>query len=574
MVQAPFNLPTQAPQITANGSIAFPGHKLPTDVKSGLRFRLLLVVITQLILNASAATHTWSGSGVSGYCSEAANWQANSAPAFGETNVVLVFPAGTPPSGLTNDIQNLIVSQLVFVGTNYVLCGTNALTLNSDLGDAIVAANGSNAIVLPMILMATNSFSVLTNSSLTLAGQISGPGAFSLTGGGVLALAPAAGVDNTFTGTTRVLAGTLQMASRYQTDPIFGSRTYAVAISGPLVIGDTEGTAPALLTGMAMSTNTVLTVLGSGRFEAQGGTCASLEGDGFIDFTGTLTFGGDNRSTTFSGRMSGTNDSGLIKIGTGTWTLTGSDLGTVLFSVNEGTLVVNGNFTNSTAVVSPPVNGLSGGTLKGNGALNQFLAYSTVSPGDDRPGRLTVTVLADLDLNSTFAVRLGGTNAGVDYDQLAGLQYLNFFGPCTLKLTMLPGFGGNIGNQYTIVRNLGADPITATFVGLPEGSTTSAANGATFVITYLGGAGNDVVLTQTGLPPQPKINEITRLADGSIQLRGKGFTNATYSVWATAELGTPNWQNIGYAAANSASAILFTDTNAPAHAQRFYRLSW
>ena len=50
------------------------------------------------------------------------------------------------------------------------------------------------------------------------------------------------------------------------------------------------------------------------------------------------------------------------------------------------------------------------------------------------------------------------------------------------------------GNVFTIIANDGADAVVGTFAGLAEGATITL-NGVTLVISYVGGTGNDVVLT-------------------------------------------------------------------------------
>ena len=212
--------------------------------------------------------------------------------------------------------------------------------------------------------------------------------------------------------------------------------------------------------------------------------------------------------------------------------------------------------------------------MKGHGALNQLIAYGIISPGDDRPGKLTFTGLLDLDLNSTFAVKIAGTNAGVDCDQLVGMGFLNFFGPCTLKLAMLPGFAGSIGYQYTIVRNLGGNPVAGTFAGLPEGATAYSDIGASFKISYLGGGGNDVVLTQTGLPTPPNLTGITHLSTGNVTITGTSVPNMTYHVQATTSLAPPNWVTLGAATANNLGALIFTDSEAGLYPSRLYRFMY
>lgn len=534
------------------------------------------------LLTSHAATHTWTGNGDSALWSDAANWQGNNPPESGESGVVAVFPPVGSRLSSRNDLTGLTVTQLVFTGTNYVLNGNNALVLNSNLGSSIVASGSSNRVALPFVLQTTNLFSVATNASLSLAGRLSGPGAFNLVGGGLLALTSAAGVDNTYLGTTRVLEGTLQLESGYTND-IFGNRFYAAAVPGALVVGDTNSVEPAILRGMAMNTNTALTLLGSGQYLVNGDLLAvgSLAGDGFVDCQGqSLIVGGNNRSTIFGGRMNGSSDGGLQKVGTGTLTLTGRDVGPVQLGIGEGTLIVDGGFSNSTAVVASAMNGLTGGKLEGNGRLGTIFAEGPFSPGHDGPGRLTAA-LVFLDLDSSLVVKLGGTNAGIDYDQLVATETFELVDPsAALKVQMLPGFVGAVGNQYTIVRLDGTNEVgmplvplgnTNGFNGLGEGSVFTLANGAAFRISYQGGDGNDVVLTQ--IAARPILNAPLLLANGSILISGAGSPGASYGVQATTNLADPSsWLLRGATLAQADGSLSFIHTNALSAPQLYYRL--
>ena len=53
------------------------------------------------------------------------------------------------------------------------------------------------------------------------------------------------------------------------------------------------------------------------------------------------------------------------------------------------------------------------------------------------------------------------------------------------------------GETFTIVLNDGADAVTGTFTGLPQGGTITAFLGSDYpaTISYIGGTGNDVVIT-------------------------------------------------------------------------------
>ena len=56
------------------------------------------------------------------------------------------------------------------------------------------------------------------------------------------------------------------------------------------------------------------------------------------------------------------------------------------------------------------------------------------------------------------------------------------------------------GSKFTIIDNDGSDAITGTFQGVAEGGFVSA-GGQSFTVSYVGGDGNDVVLTRSKLGP-------------------------------------------------------------------------
>ena len=82
------------------------------------------------------------------------------------------------------------------------------------------------------------------------------------------------------------------------------------------------------LRGGITSTNTAVTLLGSGQFQG-GGDLGSLEGTGLVDLQqGSIIVGHNNRSTVFSGQFTnGPGGGELLKVGAGSLTLNGSALG-------------------------------------------------------------------------------------------------------------------------------------------------------------------------------------------------------------------------------------------------------
>jgi hypothetical protein len=130
---------------------------------------------------------------------------------------------------------------------------------------------------------------------------------------------------------------------------------------------------------------------------------------------------------------------------------------------------------------------------------------------------------------------------------------------------------GATSNQFTLIHNPTLHVVSGTFASLPEGGTVVANNGVHFTITYHGGAGNDVVLTQTSLPTPPGLTGITQATNGNISLSGTGAPNVTYHVQANTNLNTTNWIILGPVTADNLGALIFTDTQAGLYPRRFYR---
>jgi hypothetical protein len=216
----------------------------------------------------------------------------------------------------------------------------------------------------------------------------------------------------------------------------------------------------------------------------------------------------------------------------------------------------------------------AGASLSGHGKLGPINATNgIVSPGSDGGFGAGMARLNSgsvlLDANSEFAVDLAGTDAGMNYCQLDVTGTVNLSGA---RLSVKLAFASAVSNQFMVVKNDGNDPVVGTFNGLPEGATTSFF-GARFRVSYIGGTGNDVVLTQLSVARPPLADAITVLGNGQIQIGGAGFPGQTYQVEANADLNTTNWVNLGVITAQPPSgALQFIDVDAANFPQRFYRL--
>jgi fibronectin-binding autotransporter adhesin len=385
-----------------------------------------------------------------------------------------------------------------------------------------------------------------TGSQLTVSQAISG-GALKKNGTGTLVFSGAQA--NTFTGGLTVGGGFVRL-----------NKAGVVAVPGPLQIS--TGTVQ-LLQANQIADATAVIVQPGGMLNLNNfaETIGSLTGNGNVSVgVGTLTTGGNNASTSFGGVIYGIGFAPLIKNGSGTFTLNGTNACTGTSSVNGGTLVVNGELPGLVTLNASA-------SLSGIGKVGNLTSTSgKVFPGNSI-GKLMTGNLALNNAAGSVTFEIAGTTPGSGHDQIVvnGSVTLN-----NATLSVLPAGAGGLGKQYVLIANDGVDAVNGTFNGLAEGATVTAGL-LQYAISYMGGTGNDVVLTQAAVPPSPQITQLTKLPNGQMQITGTGIVGATYFIEATTDLGTPNWSDIGGVATDWNGVIKFTDPNAVNFPQRFYR---
>ncbi len=156
-------------------------------------------------------------------------------------------------------------------------------------------------------------FNLATGSHATIDGNLSGTGNLTKSGLGTLTLSG----DNAFTGTTTINAGTLTLGS---TNALAGSTLVYSTTGGTLNFGTLT---TATLGGLSGVKNLALTNASSQAV--------------------SLSVGGNNADTTYSGTLSG--DGNLTKVGGGTFTLDDATLDVNTLSVETGTLVLESGTT-------------------------------------------------------------------------------------------------------------------------------------------------------------------------------------------------------------------------------------
>lgn len=388
-----------------------------------------------------------------------------------------------------------------------------------------------------------------TNTALSLAGAIGGPGDLTISGLGRFRLAGAS--PNVYAGQTHLAGGVLELA-----------KSAGTAIPGDFIVGEPGGLVRWLASHqVADSSAVVLTNAGSAALNGYSETLGSLAGNQILDLgAGTLTVGANQVSTLYSGLLSGVGG-GLTKVGTGTLTLTADHAYTGLTTVNGGQLIVQGSQPASPVYVAT-------GTLAGTGTVgNVTIANAgTLSPGTS-PGRLNCGTLNLIGNNAKLDVELHGPTPGTDYDQVKVTGNVSFMGG---RLALALHTLGAVGQQYVILDNDGLDSVGGYFTGLPEGATLTN-HGAVFQITYHGGDGNDVALIQQSVFA-PNITAVT-VSNGQLHLTGLGLPNATYTLQATENLTPPvQWSNLATVPADANGVLQFSAGDVTSFPLRFYRL--
>jgi autotransporter-associated beta strand protein len=337
-----------------------------------------------------------------------------------------------------------------------------------------------------VILNATRTITVNSGAfqpELTIHGNIAdGTGASGVlkNGTGTLFLSG----SNIYTGTTTVDKGIVTMNS--------GAR----AIPGNVVIGNAVDAANSAIVRELLvsdlSPAASFTINASGTLDMNGGVDAigALTGVGNVKLPGvsSLSVCNDNSTSTFDGLISG-GSGAIIKNGTGVFTLTNANTYTGPTTITKGTMQINGAQPSSAVAVT------TGGTLAGTGTSGAVTSVaSKVSPGVSGIGTLSEGALS-LDATSSFNVDIA--SAAVDTLAVTGTVTL---GSSTLNVTPAPSFSAVKGSKFTLIVNDAADAVSGTFKGLPEGSVIPVGT-QMLSISYVGGTGNDVVLTGVNVAP-------------------------------------------------------------------------
>jgi outer membrane autotransporter protein len=412
-----------------------------------------------------------------------------------------------------------------YSGGTTVSKGVLSVAVNANLGavGGEITLDGGELLATGRGLNTGRQVTITTNGG-TLATAALGSADFegNITGGGALTIGDAVntgtvvlGGTNTYLGSTTIVNGATLLAN----SPAALSPTSAFIVMGTL---DLNGFSNQI--GSLASSGTV------------------TNGDSFAV---VLTTGGDNTDTSFSGVLQdGTDALGLIKVGTGTLTLSGASTYTGGTTISAGTLqlgdgVRNGSITgdvtdNATLAFDPAGSVTFGGTISGTGNLlklgsgtviltanNSYIGGTTISGGilqignGGTTGSIVGNVVDDgsLVFNRTDAITFPGIASGT------GTLFQSGSGSLTLTGS----------NSYSGVTTVSAGTLQA-------GSTTAFSPNSAFTVNSvvnLAGFSNTVgSLAGNGM--------VTNNGNPAILTAGGNGTNTVFSgtlINGTASLG-------------------------------------
>lgn len=548
-------------------------------------FAVIIAQFSHVQFTYAVTTDTWTGTAGDNKFSTVSNWSGGAAPVAGDS---LVFNVASLSSATTlnNDITNLSVAGITFSGHStpyytYTISG-NPITLNGPVLNTSTGGSSnsvlSNLIDTNVILgsnvtidstgigsagntLDTQGHSIsmvgTTNCSVYLSSQLLGSGDLVINTGASTSGVVLSSNSSSFSGAIRVTGGVLKFdAAR---PGVLGNTTSATVVSGSGSLSILNNTTQSLSEPFSFSGSGNISTFKGSQLGLSG--CAGGNNDNSpytLTLNGGITlqsdfqyYSSDNVNLLVSGTYDANGHTFSVASGSvGTLNLPGGTTQTApvvtnTYSDSQPTVNVSAG-KNQTIVLDGTrqyVNVDNGGILMGNGtALSINIGSSGIIAPGHSPGKMTAT--QSLSISGTYQAQLKDATIG-DYDQIQVSDPSRTTGNdvqintgATLDISLYDGWSIKQGDKFTIIDNLSATAVSGTFTGMAEGSQFVVKDGAvsiTFSISYVGGDGNDVVLTalNTGSDPTPPNTGAMHIITANpIILSGLGIITAGILIFA------------------------------------------
>jgi fibronectin-binding autotransporter adhesin len=404
----------------------------------------------------------------------------------------------------------------------------------------------------------TSGYGTFTNDLVIAAGQT-----------GTLAAGPRQTLSSKVSG-----AGTLNLFVDYVRGDVGGDWS---GFTGLINVSQTTGTPPSSTTDdfrvtttggfpdarLNIGTNVLMysraaagSIIPIGEFSGALGATVSAGGGSSAGTQNAVTWrvGGSDTDATNAALIQGTTS--LIKEGSGEWTLTGTNTYSGTTTVNEGTLLVNGNQGAATGAVTVGVNGALGGTGIIGGAVT-VNSGGALAPGAGT-GTLTISNNLTLSSGAVLNFELGAPNAS---DKVVVSGALTLGG--TLNVMDLAGFGTN---TYTLFTYGGALSGTLPAIGVMPSGYTGSVNTNT--------SGQVKLMVQAAPPNPPHFNSVGLVGTNLVMSGNGGTAGSNYYVLASTNLLLPlvQWMPIVTNQFGTNGGFNFTNGVNSGTPQKFYLL--
>ena len=356
---------------------------------------------------------------------------------------------------------------------------TYGANLGLHLNGGILEANASAASTATWNgpVQVSGAASVVANRRIDFFGAVSGTGTITKTGGDVL----------NFRGGVSSLGGLTINAGRVRFEGTgFGAWT------GPITVS-TGG----ILSPWASHSTAANINLNGGTLSIENSGTATYSGNVTVNNASVIDAGinlGVALGVTLGGSISGS--ANLTVSGGGTTTLTGNNSSySGGIAVNAGTLLVSN--TSGSGTGSGPVNlSNAGTTLSGTGTIGGTLTANggtIVAPGATAAGGTIGTLTVGNLVLQNGATYQADVASATSNDRIKATGTVSIVSGANLVASgsLVTPSGGRL---ITLISNGSGAAVGGTFTSLPEGTLVSTIGGDNLAISYVGGAGNDVVL--------------------------------------------------------------------------------
>ena len=400
------------------------------------------------------------------------------------------------------------------MGTANALASSSGVALNAGAWDL----NGYDQTIKSLtgdagtrVTLGSATLRVDASAGAAYRGDISGSGGLTKLGSGSLNIFG----TNTYSGPTNVAGGALGIGSG---GTISHSSAINISNGARFSVYEPNALSPTVAVNLTGAASEFSLVFDQQIGSLSGGTDTQVRLQPGV----VLTTGANNTSTIFSGNIGSTGEGSLTKVGTGSFTLAGTNGYAGATRVDGGSLIVNGSLASSSVSVG------SGATLGGSGTIAGAVSIAsggTLSAGNS-PGTLTVgSLVLNAGSNTIFELNSPGVVGGANNDHI-----------------VVNGAGGNLQLGGRLTANVASAGYYRLFDVTGGGTISGSFDSLALSAPSVAGATGTVYKAPSSGPNQVNLavvgaGQTLQFWDGA-DMAGNGSVDGGAGTWNT---GNTNW---------------------------------